>query len=79
LCNLRRNVIPYGGFSKYSRDNSTYIQHGYYYSLNTNEDEHVNKKRHIYDGDTTVSEFEFTPARKWYDATHVSPRCTIVC
>jgi hypothetical protein len=25
LCNIRRNVIPYGGFSKYSRDHSTYV------------------------------------------------------
>lgn len=73
LCNIRRNIIPYGGFSKYSRDHSTYTQHGYYFSSDYTGD------IEMFDGDTTVSTYEFVTAHKWYDATHVSPRATVVC
>lgn len=73
LCNIRRNIIPYGGFSKYSRDHSTYTQHGYYFSSDYTGD------IKMFDGDTTVSTYEFVTAHKWYDATHVSPRATVVC
>lgn len=73
LCNIRRNIIPYSGFSKYSRDHSTYIQHGYYFNSDYTDD------IEMFDGDTTVSTYEFVTAHKWYDATHVSPRATIVC
>jgi hypothetical protein len=73
LCNIRRNIVPYGGFTKYSRDNSTYTQHGYYYdSTYTGEIE-------MFDGDTTVSTYEFVTAHKWHEATHSSARSTIVC
>lgn len=73
LCNIRRNIIPYGGFSKYSREHSTYVQHGYYFDADYTD------KIEMLDGDTTVSTFEFVTAHKWYDATHVSPRATVVC
>ena len=73
LCNIRRNVIPYGGFSKYSRDHSTYVQHGYYFNADYTDN------IEMLDGDTLVTTFEFVPAHKWYDATHTSAKDTIVC
>lgn len=73
LCNIRRNVIPYGGYTEEARNNSVYTQSGYYYPADYRDD------IKMYNGDTTVSTFEFVTAHKWYDATYTSPKDTIIC
>lgn len=73
LCNLRHNITPYGGFSKSSRDNTIYIQQGYYYPVS------YTNQIAMYDGDVSISTYEFVPTHKWDGGTSGSPKCSIIC
>lgn len=74
LCNIRKsNVIPYGGFDESSRNNSTYIQSGYYYNSTDVA------AKNIFDGDVKPVVFEFATAHKWHSGTQSSPQVCILC
>lgn len=72
LCNIRKNIVPYGGFSKYARNGTTYVQHGNYNSSNRSAIE-------VFDGDVAISTFECVLAHKWYAANKRTIRNTVVC
>ena len=74
LCNIRRNIIPYGGFDKQARENSIYAQHGCY----TDKIDPLTYME-ADDGDVVVSAFEFVTAHKWDSALRKSDRATVVC
>lgn len=65
LCNIRRkNITPYGGYSKSSRNNSIYHSHGQYFAIpNSGSHSFVVK-----DGDCFLQVFECVSMYKWYSS-----------
>ena len=58
LCNLRKNVVPYGGYSEADRSLSTYCSYGNYFKK-TDNTKHV-----IFDGDCYIQPFEYVSMHK---------------
>jgi hypothetical protein len=59
LCNLRKNVIPYGGHTEESKKLSTYYSYGYYADSK-------NRIQHVYGGDCFIQPFEYVSMHKYY-------------
>lgn len=67
LCNLRKNVIPYGGHTEESKKLSTYYSYGYYADSN-------NRIQHVYGGDCFIQPFEYVSMHKYYHPQIKRPR-----
>lgn len=59
LCNLRKNVIPYGGYSAVDRSLNTYCSYGNYFKKDDTNTKHV-----IFDGDCYIQPFEYVSMHK---------------
>lgn len=59
LCNLRKNVIPYGGYSAVDRSLNTYCSYGNYFKKDDANTKHV-----IFDGDCYIQPFEYVSMHK---------------
>ena len=59
LCNLRKNVIPYGGYSSTDRSLNTYCSYGNYFKKDDSNTKHV-----IFDGDCYIQPFEYVSMYK---------------
>ena len=59
LCNLRKNVIPYGGYSAVDRSLNTYCSYGNYFKKDDTSTKHV-----IFDGDCYIQPFEYVSMHK---------------
>lgn len=60
LCNIVRNCIPYGGYTKSAKDNSKYYSYSDIKEFNNNQDNIID----VFDGDTYIGPFEYTSAHK---------------
>jgi len=60
LCNITRNCIPYGGYTKVAKDNSKYYSYSDIKEFNNNE----NNVIEVFSGDTYIGPFEYTSAHK---------------
>ena len=60
LCNITRNCIPYGGYTKVAKDNSKYYSYSDIKEFNNNIDNYID----VFDGDTYIGPFEYTSAHK---------------
>ena len=58
LCNIVRDVIPYGGYDKVSKDNSVYYSYADIKKFANND------KITVFNGDTYIGPFEYTSAHK---------------
>lgn len=67
LCNLRQDVIPYGGFSYTDRELNTYESNGFI----TNE-----SSIEVYDGDCFLKPLEYISMHKTYNSTSNLERST---
>lgn len=59
LCNLRKNIIPYGGYSAVDRSLNTYCSYGNYFKKDDTNTKHV-----IFDGDCYIQPFEYVSMHK---------------
>lgn len=60
LCNITKNCIPYGGYTKAAKDNSKYYSYSDIKEFNNNQDNYID----VFDGDTYIGPFEYTSAHK---------------
>lgn len=60
LCNITRNCIPYGGYTKVAKDNSKYYSYSDIKEFNNNIDNYIE----VFNGDTYIGPFEYTSAHK---------------
>lgn len=60
LCNITRNCIPYGGYTKVAKDNSKYYSYSDIKEFNNND----NNVIEVFSGDTYIGPFEYTSAHK---------------
>jgi hypothetical protein len=60
LCNIVRNCIPYGGYTKTAKDNSKYYSYSDIKEFKSNENNIID----IFNGDTYIGPFEYTSAHK---------------
>lgn len=61
LCNLRHNIIPYGGYDYTSRQLNTYYSYGDYH-LAEKENSAI-----VFDGDCYIEPFEYVSLHKFYN------------
>lgn len=74
VCNIVKDVTPYGGFTTYDRTNSIYYGHGQVFDVTSDEN-----TIDVFDGDCFVRSFEFVHAHKWYNAVYPhSPKIAII-
>lgn len=59
ICNITRDTIPYGGFSKYAKQSSLYYSYADIKLYNS-----VENKIDVFNGDTYINPFEYTAAHK---------------
>lgn len=59
ICNITRDTIPYGGFSKYAKQNSLYYSYA-----NIKLYESGENKIDVFNGDTYINPFEYVAAHK---------------
>lgn len=59
ICNLRHDVIPYGGSDYTSRKLNTYYSYGDYFTSTGNND--------VFDGDTYILPMEYVSMHKTYN------------
>lgn len=59
ICNITRDTIPYGGFSKYAKQSSLYYSYADMKLYNSGEN-----KIDVFNGDTYINPFEYTAAHK---------------
>ena len=59
LCNLRQNVIPYGGNTASIRATSNYFSYGDYFGKDFT-------KASVFDGDCYIQPMEYVSLHKWY-------------
>lgn len=71
LCNLRQNIIPYGGYQYTSRISNTYVSCGNYY-----KDDQKGNTKIIFNGDCYIQPFEYVSAHKYYYKDVKSPVTT---
>lgn len=60
LCNIVRNCIPYGGYTKTAKDNSKYYSYSDIKEFKSNENNIID----VFNGDTYIGPFEYTSAHK---------------
>ena len=60
LCNITREVSPYGGFSKSAKDSSIYYSYSNIKEFKNNQDNIIQ----VFNGDTYIGPFEYTSAHK---------------
>jgi hypothetical protein len=64
VCNLRKNnTVPYGGYTTYARENSTYYSFGDYSSIDFNTH---NQSILITSGDCFIQNFRYNAAKTFY-------------
>lgn len=61
LCNIRQNVVPYGGQDEVARETCSYNSYGNYFAKDSN-------KNIIFDGDCFLFPFEYVSQHKCYFA-----------
>lgn len=66
ITDVRKPVIPYGGYNKTSIDNSKYISYGDFRKIDLNTVNNIN----VFSGDTKISPFVYNAAHSWYDSTY---------
>jgi len=54
LCNLRKNVTPYGGDNDEARKLSTYYSYGEYIPAKNEHGEYINTRDDVYIGDCFI-------------------------
>lgn len=59
ICNITRDTIPYGGFSKYAKQSSLYYSYADMKLYSNGEN-----KIDVFNGDTYINPFEYTAAHK---------------
>ena len=65
LCNIRQNVVPYGGYDKTSRSLNSYYSYGDIYNGNENAE--------VFDGDCIIFPMEYVSMHKYYYPRIKSP------
>lgn len=63
LCNIRKNVIPYGGHSVKDIENSVYGSTGQYFTVEESDKE-SDKWNCVFDGDVYITLMDYTSAHK---------------
>lgn len=66
ITDVRKPVVPYGGYNKTSIDNSKYISYGDFRKVNLDTANNIN----VFSGDTKISPFVYNAAHGWYDSTY---------
>ena len=74
LCNLRKNVTPYGGDNDEARKLSTYYSYGEYIPAKNEHGEYINTRDDVYIGDCFIQPFEYVSMHKYYHPKLVRPR-----
>jgi len=59
ICNIRRSTTPYNGYNYSSREGSTYISNGKYFTTS-------NTYEYIFDGDVFICNFDFVKLHKYH-------------
>lgn len=72
LCNIRQNVVPYGGYTEKAKETCTYNSYGNYFAAN-------DTKNVIFDGDCFLFPFEYVSQHKCYfpQAPNLRTACII--
>ena len=65
MCNIRQNVIPYGGYDKTSRSLNSYYSYGDIYNGGENAE--------VFDGDCIIFPMEYVSMHKYYYPRIKSP------
>ena len=61
LCNLRKNVTPYNGYSSEARESNVYYSTGQYFQQDSKDNDTWNA---VFDGDVTISVLDYTAMHK---------------
>lgn len=71
LCNLRQNVIPYGGNTASIRATSNYFSYGDYFEKDSS-------RASVFDGDCYIQPMEYVSLHKWYHPSIENGRNTCI-
>lgn len=74
LCNITKDIIPYGGFQKSDIDDSLYYSYSDIYRYNKNQENRVD----VFNGDTYICPFEYISTHKFYHNDLKAPLTTAV-
>lgn len=74
LCNITKDIIPYGGFQKSDIDDSLYYSYSDIYRYNKNQENRVD----VFNGDTYICPFEYVSTHKFYHNDLKAPLTTAI-
>lgn len=64
VCNIRKNnTVPYGGYTNYARENSTYYSFGDYYTVDLDQN---GQRVIVTSGDCFIQNFRYNAAKTFY-------------
>lgn len=74
LCNITKDIIPYGGFQKSDIDDSLYYSYSDIHRYNKNQQNKVD----VFNGDTYICPFEYISTHKFYHNDLKAPLTNII-